>query len=119
MAQHKLTTEMLLHQMSTYPVEFDFPEPNLLFDLLCAKPTNDTELLSRNARHLLRLLHPDKNPSVQPATSKLIPTVKEARNNLTCKDLNKVYRCCGLEGVRLARRKLRTCLDCDNFFADW
>ena len=118
-SNHQLTTKMLCHQMSTYPPSLDYVDNNLLFHLLCSPSTSTTEELKENARHLLRLIHPDKNPSVSPAVAKLVPIIKETRNILTDPTLNRIYQCCGIQGVRRAQRRLRTCMDCDPHVREW
>ena len=109
-----LTTDMLIYQLSTYTPELDFADENIFFDILGLPPTADVEKINRHARHLLRLVHPDKNPSIPAEVSQLVPCLKEAKNVLTDPRLNKVYQCCGMTGVRRARRNLRTCMDCDS-----
>ena len=114
-----LTTDMLIYQLSTYTPELDFADENIFFDILGLPPTADVEKINRHARHLLRLVHPDKNPSIPAEVSQLVPCLKEAKNVLTDPRLNKVYQCCGMTGVRRARRNLRTCMDCDSHMSDW
>ena len=118
-SQHKLTADFLMHQLSTYPIDLDYPPPNVLFDLLCLEPTTDQEKIQNHARHLLRLFHLDKNPQVLMRVAQLIPVIKEAKHVLGDRALNKVYQCCGMEGVRRARRRLRACMDFDPLIADW
>ena len=77
-SNHQLTAKMLCYQMSTYPPLLDYVDNNLL----CSPPTSTTDELKENARHLLRLIHPDKNPTVSPAVAKLVPTITEAPNIL-------------------------------------
>ena len=114
-----LTTEMLIHQLSTYAIDLDFNDDNLFFDVLGLTPTSDVTKINIHARHLLRLVHPDKNPSIPADVAQLIPCLKEAKSILTDPQLNKIYQCCGMSGVRRARRKLRTCMDCDSHMSDW
>ena len=114
-----LTTDMLIHQLSTYVLDLDLTDDNLLFDVLGLAPTSDMDKITLHARHLLRLVHPDKNPSIPADVATLIPCLKEAKSILTDPQLNKVYQCCGMSGVRRARRKLRTCMDCDSHMSDW
>ena len=118
-ADSHLTTDMLIYQLSTYTPELDFADENIFFDILGLPPTADVQKINRHARHLLRLVHPDKNPSIPAEVSQLVPCLKEAKNVLTDPRLNKVYQCCGMPGVRRARRNLRTCMDCDSHMSDW
>ena len=89
---------MLIYQLSTYTPELDFADENIFFDILGLPPTAGPA--NRHARHLLRLVNPDKNPSIPAEVSQLIPGLKEAKNVLTDPRLNKVYQCCGMPGVQ-------------------
>ena len=116
-----ITSRMLLHQLSTYPdsLDPDHPDEHLLFNLLCLSPTTEAANIHKHARHILKLIHPDKNPEVSNSLAQKIPLIKEARQILSDQTLNKVYRCCGLDGVERQRLNLHTCYDCDPMVQAW
>ena len=110
---HQAYKEMLLHQMSTYPTTLDFAPESMLYDLLCCLPTASADTLNSRARHILLLIHPDKNPSAPANTAPLVPLVQEAKTILLNRHLRQVYNCCGVDGVRRAQQQLRTCMVCN------
>ena len=97
---HEAYKENLLHQLSTYPTTFDFAPESMLFDLLCCLPTTSADTLNSRARHILLLIHPDKNPSAPNSTARLVPFVQEAKTILLNWHLRQVYNCCGVVSVR-------------------
>ena len=110
---HQAYKEMLLHQLSTYPTTLDFAPESMLYDLLCCLPTASADTLNSRARHILLLIHPDKNPSAPANTAPLVPLVQEAKTILLNRHLRQVYNCCGVDGVRRAQQQLRTCMVCN------
>ena len=110
---HEAYKEMLLHQLSTYPTTLDFAPESMLYDLLCCLPNASANTLNSRAHHILLLIHPDKNPSAPTSTAPLVPLVQEAKTILLNRHLRQVYNCCGVDSVRRAQQRLRTCMVCN------
>ena len=108
---------MLLHQVSTYPKTLKFAAKSILYDLLGCSPDATSEQSTLHARHILKLIHPDKNPDAPIYVKPLVSVVSEAIIILQTPHLRKVYNCCGIDGVRRTQRNLRTCIDCDTFLS--
>ena len=108
---------MLLHQISTYPNTLEFAAESMFYDLLGCSPDATSKQISLHARHILKLIHPDKNPDAPNYVKPLVSVVSEAKNILQTPHLRKVYNCCGIDGVRRTQRNLRTCIDCDTFLS--
>ena len=89
--------------------EAEYAPDNMLFDLLGCTLTAYNEVLQKNIRVQLHTLHPDKNEAVLAAASKYIPLIKEAKRTLSDFNLEPIYLCCGMPGVRRSDMGLRTC----------
>ena len=110
---HEAYKEMLLHQLSTYPTTLDFAPESMLYDLLCCLPTSSADTLNSRAHHILLLIHRDKNLSAPTSTAPLVTIVQEAKTILLNRHLRQFYNCCGVDGLRRAQQRLRTCMVCN------
>ena len=81
---------MLLRQISTYPNTLEFAAESMLYDLLGCSPDATSEQFSIHARHILKLIHPDKNPDAPNYVKPLDSVVSEAKNVLQTPHLRKV-----------------------------
>ena len=107
---HEAYTEILLHQLSTYPTTLNFAPESMSCDLLCCSPTASADTFNSCARHILLLIYPNKNPSAHTRTAPLVSLVQEAKIILLSRHVSQIYNGCGVDGVRRAQQRLWTCM---------